>query len=241
MKNKLITILSAVALMTLLSAQSFAQSDSRGLTKVIVSGDSIVNAQPDTAILTIAVVSQAKNALDAQQDNAKKSEAVMSTLKNAAGEGAEVKTSGYSLQPMRVYKEGQPPTITGYEARNSVTVIMSDLTRVGSVIDAASQSGANDVAGLSFTLKKDQSARDQALTEATREAVGKARIIARALGGKLVRVVEVQEEGTNRPRPYETDQLSVRAGSASTPISVGTLEISSRVQVIAEIEAGTGD
>jgi uncharacterized protein YggE len=209
------------------------------LTKVIVSGDSIVQAQPDTAILTIAVVSQSKRALDAQQENATKSDATVRALKAAAGSGAEVKTSGYSLQPMRVYKEGVPPTITGYEARNSVTIIMSDLTKVGSVIDAASQAGANDVAGLSFTLRKDRPARDQALADATREAVGKATVIAQALGGRVVRIIEVQEEGTNRPRPvYETEQLQyARAGAvAPTPIEVGTLDITSRVQLIAEIE-----
>ncbi len=210
-----------------------------GNTRVIVSGDSIIQAKPDTAVLTITVVSQAKRALDAQQENATKSEAVGKALKSAAGPGAEVKTSGYSLQPMRVYKEGQPPTITGYEARNSVTVTMSDLTKVGNVIDASSLAGANDVGALSFTLKQDQPAREQALSEATREAVGKARMIATALGGRVVRIVEVQEEGTHRPRPtYEMDQMqTMRAGvAASTPIDAGTLDITSRVQLIAEIE-----
>jgi uncharacterized protein YggE len=219
------------------AAQAKSQSE---LTRVIVSGDSIVQAQPDTAILTIAVVTQAKRAIEAQQDNANRSDAVVRALKSAAGPGAEVKTSGYSLQPMRVYRENQPPTITGYEARNSVTVTMPDLTKVGNVIDAASQAGANDVTGLSFTLRQDRPARDQALGEATREAVGKARVIAQALGGRLVRIVEVQEEGTHRPRPvYEMDQVqSMRAGvAASTPIEVGTLDIRSRVQLIAEIEA----
>src|SRR5437016_3125217 len=159
-------------------------SESKGLTRVSVTGDSIVQAQPDTAILTISVVSQAKLALAAQQDNANKSDAVVRALKSAAGTGAEIKTSGYSLQPTRVYKEGQPPTITGYEARNTVTVIMSDLTRVGAVIDATAQAGANDVSGISFTLRKDRPARDQALSEATREAVSKAQVIAQALSGR---------------------------------------------------------
>lgn len=216
------------------------QNASKGLTKVWVTGDSIVQAQPDTAILSISVVSQAKRALDAQQDNANKSDAVVRALKSAAGAGAEIKTSGYSLQPQRVYKEGVPPAITGYEARNSVTVILSDLTKVGAVIDAASQAGANDVGSISFTLRKDRPAKDQALADATREAVNKAQIIAQALGGRVVRVVEVQEEGVQRPRPvYEaTDQLqSMRAGiAASTPIEVGTLDITSRVQLIAEVE-----
>jgi uncharacterized protein YggE len=217
-----------------------SQTELRGLTKVLVTGDSIVQAQPDTAILTVSVVTQGRRALDAQQENANKSDAVVRALKSAAGAGAEVKTSGYSLQPIRVYKEGQPPTITGYEARNSVTVTMSDLTKVGAVIDATAQAGANDVAGISFTLRKDRPARDQALAEATREAVSKAQVIATALAGQVIRIVEVQEEGIERPRPiYEARMQTMKAmDMAQTPIEVGTLDITSRVQLIAEIEGG---
>ena len=222
------------------SDSAVMQSDSRTLTKVLVSGDSIIQAQPDSAILTISVVTQARAALDAQQQNANKSDAVVRALKSAVGAGAEIKTSGYTLQPQRVYKENQPPTITGYEARNSVTVTLSDLTKVGAVIDAASQAGANDVAGISFTLRKDRPARDEALAEATREALSKAQVIARALGGRVVRIIEVQEEGFERPRPIAYDSLqTMRAQAAApTPIEVGTLDITSRVQLIAEVEVG---
>jgi len=208
-------------------------------TRVLVTGDAIVQAQPDTAILTISVVTQAKQAIDAQQQNATKSDAVMRAVKAAAGAGAEVKTSGYSLQPQRVFKEGQPPNISGYEARNSVTVTMSDLTKVGSVIDAAGQAGANDLAGISFTLRQDRPARNQALSEATAEAISKARVIAQALGGKVVRIVEVQEEGFQRPpQPLYQENLMMRCtvAAAPTPIQVGSLDISSRVQLVAEIE-----
>ena len=214
------------------------QSVLQGLTKVSVTGDSIVQAQPDTAILTVSVVTQGRNALEAQQDNANRSDAVVKALKSAAGAGAEVKTSGYSLQPIRAYKEGQPPTITGYEARNSVTVTMPDLTRVGAVIDATAQAGSNDISGISFTLRKDRPARDQALTEATREALSKAQVIATALGGRLVRIVEVQEEGVQPPRPiYQEFQMKTMS-AAPTPVEVGTLDITSRVQLVAEIEVG---
>lgn len=220
-------------------ASATNQIDTRGLTKVMVTGDAIVQAQPDTAILTVSVVTQARSAIEAQQDNANKSDAVVRALKNAAGAGAEIKTSGYSLQPQRVYKEGQPPTISGYEARNSVTVTMSDLTKVGAVIDATAQAGSNDVAGISFTLKKDRPARDQALADATSEALSKAQVIATALGGKLVRVVEVQEEGVSRPQPiYGVQMGMMKTASAPTPIEVGTLDITSRVQLTAEIEVG---
>lgn len=214
--------------------------DTRRLTRVTVSGDSIVQAQPDTAIITVSVVTQSKRAIDAQQENAAKSDAVVRALKAAAGAGAEVKTSGYSLQPQRVYRENQPPTISGYEARNSVTVTLNDLTKVGAVIDATAQAGANDIAGISFTLRQDRPARDEALTKATQEAMGKARVIAQALGGRLVRIVEVQEEGTMRPPvPMYEKQMDMRTmAAAQTPIEVGSLEITSRVQLVAEVEGG---
>lgn len=208
-------------------------------TRVMVSGDATVQAQPDTAIISISVITQNKRALDAQQENANRSDMVVRAVKAAAGSGAEVKTSGYNLQPMQVYRENQPPTITGYQASNSVTVTMSDLVKVGAVIDAASQAGANNINGVAFTLRQDRPAKSQALMEATRAAVGKAQAIAQALGGRITRILEVEEAGLT-PRPiYDNDvrtRMTAQSAAAPTPIEVGTLDINSQVQLTAEIE-----
>ncbi len=229
-------ILGATTIMNGQTATPGASDNRR--TRITVGGDAVVQAQPDTAILTIAVVTQASRAIDAQQQNATKSDAVIQALKAAAGPGAEVKTSGYTVQPQRVYKENQPPTIIGYEVRNGVTVTLSDLKRLGNVIDAGSQAGANDIAGISFTLKQDRAARDQALKDATREAMNKAQTIAQALGGRVVRIVEVQEEGFQRPpQPVYTYDSMAAKQSVATPIEVGSLDITSRVMLIAEVEA----
>ncbi len=215
------------------------RDDNRRVSRVMVVGDSIVQAQPDTAIVTISVVTQGRRALDAQQENAAKTDAVVRALKTAAGAGAEVKTSGYSLQPMRVYKEGQPPAITGFEARNSVTVTLNELNKLGTVIDASAQAGSNEISGIAFTLRQDRQAKDRALSEATQEAMSKARVIAQALGGRLVRVVEVQEEGFQQrpPQPlYQAEAMMMKRDSVATPIEIGSLDITSRVQLIAEVE-----
>lgn len=245
MKRNFVCLLSACALVILLATQkATAQqqpitSPGGGATRILVTGDAIVRAQPDTAIISIAVVTQNRSALAAQQENARLTEAVIRALRAAAGTGAEVQTGGYSIQPQRVYRENQPPTITGYEARNSVTVTLGDLTRVGTVIDAASQAGANTIDGISFTLRRDRPARDQALTDATREAVSKAQTLAQALGGRVVRIVEVQEAGAIRPPiplRREAGSMGRVMMDAQTPIEVGSLEIRSQVQLVAEIE-----
>src|ERR1051325_12070464 len=92
--------------------QAATTTENKRTTRVMVAGDSIVRAQPDTAILTVSVVTQNSSAIEAQQENASKTEAVVRALKAAAGTDAEVKTSGYSVQPQRVYKEGQLPAIS---------------------------------------------------------------------------------------------------------------------------------
>ncbi|MBA3242766.1 MAG: SIMPL domain-containing protein [Acidobacteria bacterium] len=213
----------------------------RNLTRVSVTGDAVVTSSPDTAILSLAVVTQNASASEAQAENATRSDAVVRAVRAAAGAGAEVKTGGYSLQPQYAYKEGAPPTITAYIARNSVVVTLNDLTKVGAVIDAASRAGANSVDGLSFTLRRDAVVRAQALAGATSVALDKARVIATALGGRVVRIVEVQEASAMRPPlPLQYERMeslkTMQSDAAPTPIEPGSLETRAQVQLVAEIE-----
>jgi uncharacterized protein YggE len=211
----------------------------RGTTRVTVTGDATVQAQPDTAVVTVAVVTQNTSASEAQSENASKTDAVVRAVKTAAGAGAEVKTAGYSLQPQYVYKEGAPPTITSYVARNAITVTTGTLERVGAIIDAATRAGANNVDGLAFTLRRDETARAQALSAATREATAKARTVAEALGGRVVRVTEVQEGGAI-VRPVITNDsenfVRARAAQDATHVEPGSLDVYAQVTLVAEVE-----
>ena len=212
-------------------------------TRVVVTGEALLQERPDTAVVTVAVVTQSRTALAAQQENAAKTDAVVRAVRQAAGAGAEVETSGYNLQPQYTYRENQTPLIQSYIAQNSVTVTLSDLTKVGPVIDAAAAAGANQVSGLSFTLRQDKAARQRALAEATRAAMAKAQTIATALGGRVVRVVEVSEAGSvsRPPVPIHRGEvmMSARAADqAQTPVEVGSLDIRSQVTLVAEVSTG---
>jgi len=117
---------------------------------------------------------------------------------------------------------------------------MTDLKNVGAVIDAASNSGANSIDGISFVLKQTSPARGQALAEATQQAMNKANSIAQALGGKVLRVLEENEASTVSGEAFNQD-ISASAGlsvrQTTTPISSGQLNIKSNVQLIVEIES----
>jgi len=210
-------------------------------TKVTVAGEAITKVEPDVAVLVIAVVTQSSQAIDAQQENARKSEAVGSAVKAIAGANAEIKTSDYTLQPQYDYRDNRLPKIIGYDARNSVTVTLSDLKNVGAVIDAASRAGANNIQSVSFMLRQTSPARGAALHDATKQAMNKAQSIAEALGGRVLRVVEENEGTAVSGSPtagyeaMETTKLS--ANRTMTPIASGNLSIRSNVQLIVEIES----
>ncbi|HYP51955.1 MAG TPA: SIMPL domain-containing protein [Pyrinomonadaceae bacterium] len=242
----------ALLLAALVCASCAKQQEGPRLTRVVVTGQSDVKAQPDTAVVVLSVVTQGPRALEVQRENARKTEAVIAAVRGAAGPPPEVKTSDYSLQPQRDWGYNGVPKIRGYEARNRVSVTTGALDSVGALIDAASQAGANSVDGVSFVLRESNPARRETLAEATREARAKAESIANALGGRVVRVVEQQEGGAHF-RPYATLEEEERqrvyaatmanmamsgAGKPSprTPVEEGPLNVRSQVQLVVEIE-----
>src|SRR5947207_516179 len=204
-------------------------------TKVTVAGEATTRVEPDTAVLTVSVVTQNPQAVNAQQENARKSEAVAAAVKTTAGSSVEIKTSDYTLQPQYDYRDNRLPKIVGYNARNSVIVTMTDLKNVGAVIDAASSAGANSVDRVSFVLRQTSPVRGQALADATQQAMNKAQSIAQALGGRVLRVVEEHEEaaaGGQNQMSYDTmERETTRAArQITTPIESGQLSIRSNVQ-----------
>jgi uncharacterized protein YggE len=218
-------------------------------TRVMVTGEADVRARPDTALVTLTVVTQSPRAVEAQQANARKTEAVISAVKGVAGAGVEIATSDYSLNPQYDYGGDGPPRIGSYEARNSVTVTTGQLDNVGAVIDAATGAGANSVDGVRFILRESNAAHRETLGAATRQAMEKAEAMAQALGGRIIRVVEEQEGGfINRPTLIEPTETSAATSmnanmnsghfnrQSRTPVETGQLNVRSQVQLIVEIE-----
>ena len=235
----------AITSILLLVFAASCSSKPAPLTRVTVAGETSMKVQPDAATVVLSIITQSPQALKAQQDNARKTEAVIQALKASAGTDPEIKTSDYSLQPQYDDRYNKLPKIIGYEARNSVMVTMGDLPQVGAVIDAASRAGANSVESVSFILRDNSPARGLALAEASRQAMTKAQSIAQAMGGKVVRVVEQQEAGTTgTPTESQADNSSYSMGLSvarmsvrPTPVQAGALNVSSRVQVVVEVQA----
>ena len=229
----------AGACLSVVVATACARKPNR-TTKVTVAGEAMTKVEPDAAVIVLSVVTQNAQAINAQQENARKSEAVTNAVKAIAGSNTEIKTSDYSLQPQYDERDNRLPKIIGYDARNSVIVTMTELNKVGAVIDAASGAGANSIDNVSFVLRQTSPARGQALADATQQAMNKAQSIAQALGGRVLRVVEENESATAVAEQLREYDASISYGAnrkSVTPITPGQLSIRSNVQLIVEIES----
>ena len=97
---------------------------------------------------------QADTSQTAVTQNAQKLEATLAKLRQLLGANADIKTISYNVTPNYSYpKEGGEPTIAGYTATNIVRITLDDLTKVGTVIDTASEAGSNRIQNLRFMLR----------------------------------------------------------------------------------------
>src|SRR6516165_6948769 len=207
------------------------------VSSIRVTGDARVTAKPDRVQIDIGVTTRAQQSQEAAAQNARQVDAVLAAVRKAAGPTAVLKTISYSLNPNYQYHpNGGEPTLQGYTAVNVVQVTLDELGKIGAVIDAATQSGANRVEGIQFTLRDQDAVRAEALREAALRARAEADVLAAALGLKVVRVLTVEE---NSPRVVPVRMFSrgagVTAAAAPTPVEAGTLDVTAEVTLSVEV------
>jgi uncharacterized protein YggE len=152
---------------------------------------------------------------------------------------AVLKTLSYSVNPNYDYHpSGGEPTLTGYTAANVVRVTVDDLTKIGTVIDSATQAGANHVDGIHFTLRDEDAVRAQALRQAALRARNEADVLAQALGLKVVRVLSVEESSPRVERMYKAAARvsgGLSAAAVPTPVEAGAIEVAADVTLTVEV------
>jgi len=152
---------------------------------------------------------------------------VMAALRRAGIAERDVQTSGLNLSAQYDYVQNEPPRLRGYQAQNRVTVIINDLTAVGTTADVVVAAGVNQIDGISFGLKDPSAAENAARRLAVRALQGKASLYADALGVQLGGIRSLNEGGGySAPQPmpmYARAEMAMDAGS--TPIAAGQLTV----------------
>lgn len=203
---------------------------------ITVTGEGVIQAAPDMAILSIGVTTEAESAEAAMAENTKALSAVLERLKASGIEARDLQTSNLSLNPNWTgydASSGGRPRIAGYTASNQLTVRIRALESLGGVLDAAISDGANALNSLSFALTDPRPATDAARVRAVEDARAKATLLVEAAGAQLGRIVSISEGGGMVAQPGPMFRAVVDA--APVPVEGGEVASSAAVTVVFEI------
>jgi uncharacterized protein YggE len=214
-------------------AQTTPAAGPNGYSGITVQGTGIVILQPDVVRLNVGVQLKAATVSDAQKQSADTSAKITDALKAAGIKAEDIKTVNYSINPDYSYEPNQPPKLNGYQINNTLQVTIRDVTKTGSIIDAASAAGANQINGITFTVENNTEALKQARAAAVADAKAKADQLAAAGQVQVGTVISIVEVAQNA-EPVPMAALAARdsaAGSAATQIESGQLKVVVNVQV----------
>lgn len=236
-KNHSLTLLAFLLLAVLLAActpgttqpgATQVGEQSGGIT-VVGRGEAL--GQPDQAEVQIGVETFAETVAEATGENEATIEALMAALEAEGIAADDIQTSNYGIWAEQRYGENGPEGIVGYRVTNQVAVTIRDIEKVGPVIAAATEAGANNVHGVSFSVADPAVLEAEARAEAIADAHARAASLADLNDVELGHVVDISEV-IGRPMPLEGygGGRMVEADAAPS-ISPGELTYNVEVQV----------
>ena len=219
-------------LMTAFQCTAFAAE----VPTISVTGEGVVETSPDCATISVGVVSQNADATKIQSENSRLVSNVINSITALGIDKKNIRTGNYNFRQIYRNDANNRRIFDGYEVTNSVIILVTDLSKVGKVIDTALSNGANQIDSLNFGIRDREKFQNDALKLAVRDAYKKAEIVAAELGKSIVSVRSVSINSASISAPYvERMAVSNMDAKFSTPIESGTLNCSASVYVEFEI------
>jgi len=185
---------------------------------VVVTGESRVVGEPDTALVMFGVEKSARTVAEAQQRVSQLMDRTISALQAAGVKKEDVATSDLRIDQGWDYEKNAPK---GFTVTNTITVTVRDVQRVGRIIDTAVASGLNRLQGVQYDVRS-RAWEEKALRQAIDDARDKAGKIASAAGRPLGRVVSLRQEAQWEASPEEEYYATTLSGTLSwrqTPLA----------------------
>jgi hypothetical protein len=195
-------------------------------TTIVTTGTGSVSAEPDTAVLQLAIVSTGKSAEAVRADAADRTAALLDALAEAGVPEEAITTAGYSLTATYDYAAGEREP-TGYRAVHSLRVETAP-DSAGTVLDTAVGSAGVEVYGVQFTLS--DAAHEELRADAISNAVTSARADADAAAGAAgLTVTGVEHLNVGSSPNYNVRFAEMDA--AGTQFQPGTVSVTVTVTV----------
>lgn len=212
-----------------------------------VTGLGTISLEPDLAVVTIGVETQAETVAQARDEAATAMAAIVEAVKSHGLTDRDVQTRSFNIFPVYEFPEivelGQTTrkrVLVGYRVSNTASIKIRDLDDVGPIIDdvAAAGGDATRINGISFRVEDTKPFMTQLREDAVNDALAKAEQFASLTGVSVGQLVFISELGGGAPvaRPTMEVAFALAAPAPTTSISGGELELRLSVQVVFNIQ-----
>ena len=211
-----------------------AQGDKTGT--IVMTGRASISAEPDRVEINLGVVSKAATARDALTLNSANMKKIIETVKQNGVKRKHIQTSNFSIQPeYKHFKNGEPPLVRRYSVNNTVRIVVTDIEKLGELLDKVVSSGSNQIHGIRFFVSNEDELKDEARKLAVKAAQRKAALYAKAAGVELGDVMHISENSHRGGRPVPMAR-TIGAEAFSVPIEGGEQQLEVGVTISWEID-----
>ena len=214
---------------------------------ITVVGRGEVKAKPDVATVNLGVEVTAPTVGEAMTEANARMKTILASMKNLGIADKDIETSNFSInferqepaapavsEAMQGAKANETKTPAGfYRVNNMIQVTIRDLDKVGDVLDAAVEAGANNVWGVSFGLDSTDALESEAREKAVADARTRAESLAELNDVTVGDVIAISEVIGGSPSPVYAEAASFRGlGGGGAPVEPGELTFSTQIQVV---------
>ncbi|MFC4544113.1 SIMPL domain-containing protein [Halosolutus amylolyticus] len=205
--------------------------------EIAVSADGQVETDPDRATVSVGIEARGDTAEAVRDELATRSEPLREAFDDLGLPDENVEEGRYRVHPDRD-REG---TGDGFRGSRSFHLTIDDVDRVGEVVDAAIEAGADDVGRVNFTLQEEtrDDLRNDALDDALDNADSEAEHVA---ANREVEITGTKSVTTSDVRigsvRYAADDVAESADGAApeTSFDADPVTVSASVTVVYEFE-----
>ncbi len=242
MRTALLAGLTFLALAAPAAAQTPAPTPDTAPT-IAADGVGLASLAPDIGSFTVYLQGRARSAVAARTAANKIARKIVQSATSAGVAAGDIRTLAVSTNRSRV-KPKRRPAYTRFTARQYMVIVVRDVAKIGALIDAASDAGADNIEGPEFGFSDPSQGRLLATRAAIADARRRADDAAAQTGLRIVSVRSVvlapddDESGGGGNDSGSSNALQPASGGndessdAPTTVSAGVRQFVERVRVV---------
>jgi uncharacterized protein YggE len=173
-----------VCILSVLPAAAQTQETKFIADTIVVQADGKYEADPDLATVTFSISTQEKELRRAYDKAAQSMQHILQVARQNGLREEEISRSALAVIP---FYSGDPNkrNARSYRVESQVTLRVRDFSKIGPLLDDSIQEGIVELRSLTYSLADEEAAKERAVADAMRRAVGRAAAALEQKGQKL--------------------------------------------------------